>query len=82
MVSVVQHATLPAMNARHILIELHGCPSDLLDKRALGELLGAEHFTLLEILVTSAKCRGRGVGAGMVKEIMSKLSVRSVTFQG
>ena len=46
-----------------------------LDKRALGELLGAEHFTLLEILVTSAKYRGRGVGAGMVKEIMSKCLV-------
>ena len=43
-----------------------------LDKRALGELLEAEHFTLLEILVTSDKFRGNGVGAGMVKEIMSK----------
>ena len=42
-----------------------------LDKRALG----AEHFTLLEILVTSAKFRGRGVGAGMVKDIMSKCLV-------
>ena len=46
-----------------------------LDKQALGELLGAEHFTLLEILVTSAKYRGRGLGAGMVKEIMSKCLV-------
>ena len=44
----------------------------VLDKRALGELLGVEHFTLLEILVTSARCRGRGVGAGMVTEIMSE----------
>lgn len=43
-----------------------------LDMRALGELLGAEHFTLIEILVTTARCRGRGVGAGMVTEIMSK----------
>ena len=46
-----------------------------LDKRVLGELLGAELFTLLEILVTSAKYRGRGLGAGMVKEIMSKCLV-------
>ena len=44
-----------------------------LDKRALGQLLGSEHFTLLEILVASAKWRGRGVGAGMVTEIMSEL---------
>ena len=43
-----------------------------LDKQALGELLGAETFTLIEILVTTARCRGRGVGAGMVTEIMSK----------
>ena len=43
-----------------------------LDKRALGEILGAKHFTLLEILVTSARCRGRGVGAGIVTEIMSE----------
>ena len=42
-----------------------------LEKRALGKLLGAEHFTLLEILVTSAKFRGQGLGAGIVKEIMS-----------
>ena len=43
-----------------------------LDKRALGEILGAKDFTLLEILVTSARCRGRGVGAGIVTEIMSE----------
>lgn len=43
-----------------------------LDMQGLRGHLGDEHFTLLEILVTSAKYRGRGVGAGIVTEIMSE----------
>ena len=52
-----------------------------LDKRALGELLGAETFTLIEILVTTARCRGTGVGARMVTEIMSKWRNRDCHIQ-
>ena len=43
-----------------------------LDRRGLAQLPGAEHFTLLEILVTSTRARGRGVATGIVGEIMSE----------
>ena len=48
--SVAHRATLPAVNARHILIELHGCPSERLNDaaaieramRAAAEAAGAQ----------------------------------------
>ena len=43
-----------------------------LDRRGLAQMTGAEHFTLLEILVTSTRARGRGVATGIVGEIMSE----------
>ena len=44
----------------------------LLPSPRLSAVLGVASFTYLEVLVTTARARGRGVASGIVTEIQSE----------